>query len=76
MTRTSAEEFDFPKGDKNVYATYQGKGGVHINSFMRRLLFAIEFKDPQILLTTYLFIQFSLHHQNARFTILQMCRAV
>jgi len=54
LTRTSAREFDYPKGDKNVYATYQGKGGVPINSFMRRLLFAIEFMDPQILLTTYL----------------------
>ncbi len=54
LTRTSAKEFDFPKGDKNVYATYQGKGGVPINSFMRRLLYSIEFMDPQILLTTYL----------------------
>jgi len=54
LTRTSAKEFDFPKGDKNVYATYEGKGGVPINSFIRRLLFAIEFMDPQILLTTYL----------------------
>ncbi len=54
LIKTSAQEFDFPKGDKNVYTTYQGKGGVHISSFMRRLLFAIEFQDPQILFTTYL----------------------
>ena len=54
LVKTSAQEFDYPKGDKNVYATYQGKGGVPINSFMRRLLFAIEFQDPQILFTTYL----------------------
>ncbi len=54
LTKTSTQEFDFPKGDKNVYTNYQGTGGVHISSFMRRLLFAIEFQDPQILFTTYL----------------------
>ena len=54
LVKTNALEFDFPKGDKNVYATYQGKGGIHIKSFFRRLLFAIEFLDPQILFTTYL----------------------
>ena len=54
LVKTKAREFDYPKGDKNVYTTYQGKGGIHINSFFRRLLFAIEFLDPQILFTTYL----------------------
>ena len=54
LTKTKAEEFDYPKGDKNVYTQYQGKGGVLIDSFMRRLLYAIEFFDPQILFTTYL----------------------
>ena len=54
MVKTNAQEFDYPKGDKNVYNTYQGNGGIHIKSFFRRLLFAIEFLDPQILFTTYL----------------------
>jgi uncharacterized membrane protein (UPF0182 family) len=54
LIKTSAQEFDYPKGDKNVYANYQGKGGVPITSFVRRLLFALEFQDPQILFTTYL----------------------
>jgi len=54
LVKTSAQEFDFPKGDKNVYTDYQGKGGVAIDSFLKRLLFAIEFQDPQILFTTYL----------------------
>ncbi len=54
LVRTGAQEFDFPKGDKNVYTDYQGKGGVAIDSFLKRLLFAIEFQDPQILFTTYL----------------------
>ncbi|MEE9609663.1 MAG: UPF0182 family protein, partial [Desulfatiglandales bacterium] len=54
LVKTKAREFDYPKGDKNVYATYQGEGGVPIRSFYRRVLFAIEFLDPQILFTTYL----------------------
>ncbi|UCG66104.1 MAG: UPF0182 family protein [Deltaproteobacteria bacterium] len=54
LIRTSTKEFDFPKGDKNVYTDYQGTGGVLIKSFLRRLLFAFEFLDPQILFTTYL----------------------
>ena len=54
LVKTSTQEFDYPKGDKNVYTTYQGQGGVQINSFMKRLLFAVEFQDPQILFTTYL----------------------
>jgi len=54
LVKTKTKEFDYPKGDKNVYTTYQGKGGVPIKSFVRRLLFTIEFLDPQILFTTYL----------------------
>lgn len=54
MVKTTQEEFDYPKGDANVYTTYQGKGGVPINSTFRRFLFALEFFDPQILFTGYL----------------------
>ena len=54
LVKTKTKEFDYPRGDKNVYTIYQGRGGVPIQSFTRRLLFAIEFLDPQILFTTYL----------------------
>jgi uncharacterized membrane protein (UPF0182 family) len=54
LTKTKTQEFDYPKGDKNVYTTYQGRGGVPITSFVRRLLFAVEFLEPKILFTTYL----------------------
>jgi len=52
LVNTKVQEFDYPKGDTNVYTTYQGHGGVPFKSFFRRLLFAIEFFDPQILFTT------------------------
>jgi len=54
LVKTKTKEFDYPKGNKNVYTIYQGNGGVPINSFIRRLLFAVEFLDPQIFFTTYL----------------------
>ncbi|MBW2064454.1 MAG: UPF0182 family protein [Deltaproteobacteria bacterium] len=54
LVKTKAKEFDYPKGDRNVYTTYEGRGGVTIRSFFRRLLFAIEFMDPQIFFTTYI----------------------
>ncbi len=54
LVKTKAKEFDYPKGDKNAYTTYEGRGGIQIKTFFRRLLYAIEFMDPQILFTTYL----------------------
>jgi uncharacterized membrane protein (UPF0182 family) len=54
LVRTRTKEFDYPKGDANVYTVYQGKGGVPIDSFFRRVLYAIEFMDTQILFTEYL----------------------
>ena len=54
LVRTKAKEFDFPKGDTTVEAVYEGEGGVPITSFFRRLLYAIEFLDAQILFTNYL----------------------
>jgi uncharacterized membrane protein (UPF0182 family) len=54
IVRTKEKEFDYPKGDANVYATYQGDGGVPLNSLLRRLLFAVTFRSSDILFTGYL----------------------
>ncbi len=51
MTPTKANEFDYPSGDDNVYNNYDGKGGVAIGSWWRRLLFAEYLKDWQMPLT-------------------------
>jgi hypothetical protein len=51
VVRTGAQEFDYPAGEKNVYTTYQGKGGVPIESFFRKLLFAFYFRDVNIVLS-------------------------
>ncbi|MFC1494961.1 UPF0182 family protein [Thermodesulfobacteriota bacterium] len=52
LIKTEEEELDYGKGDKNVYTIYKGEGGVLIGSIIRKLLFAIEFMDPQIFFTT------------------------
>ncbi|CCO07108.1 UPF0182 family protein [Desulforamulus hydrothermalis] len=51
IVNTKTEEFDYPKGDGNAYSKYEGSGGVRVNSFLRKLLFAINFADYKLLLT-------------------------
>jgi len=51
IVKTKSREFDYPKGEENVYTTYEGKGGVEINSFLRRLLFALRFQSLKLLLS-------------------------
>lgn len=54
IVATGVREFDYPRGDDNVYTRYQGDGGVPLSSFWRRLLFAwLEF-DVGILVSDYI----------------------
>ncbi len=62
-------EFDFPsaEGDQAVYSTYTGRAGVPVNSFVRRLLFAMRFGSINILLSGDLTDETRiLFHQNVR----------
>ena len=51
LVNTKTKEFDYPKGDDNVYTSYEGKGGVQISSLFRRLVYAWKLSDIKILLT-------------------------
>jgi hypothetical protein len=51
IARTRAREFHYPKGEDNVYADYEGRGGVRLDSFFKKLLFAAHFRAYQILLS-------------------------
>jgi uncharacterized membrane protein (UPF0182 family) len=51
IVRTRHPEFHYPRGDDNVETRYDGKGGVPIGSFWRKLLFAAYLGDYQILLS-------------------------
>jgi uncharacterized membrane protein (UPF0182 family) len=54
IVATGVKEFDYPKGNQNVYESYGGKGGIPLDSFGKRLLFAWTQADINILFTSYL----------------------
>ncbi len=45
------EEFNYPSGDENVYTSYDGLGGVPLNSYLKRLAFAIRLGETNVLLS-------------------------
>ncbi|KKR93852.1 MAG: hypothetical protein UU44_C0001G0192 [Candidatus Daviesbacteria bacterium GW2011_GWB1_41_15] len=51
IVKTKSKEFDYPKGDENVYTTYGGVGGVEINSPLRRFLYALRFGSLKLFLS-------------------------
>ncbi len=51
IVKTKSREFDYPKGEENVYSTYAGQGGVEINSPLRRLLYTLRFGSLKLLLS-------------------------
>jgi len=53
IVKSSIPEFDYPKGNNNVYRAYNGADGVPIGGIARRALFAWYFGDPNILLSQY-----------------------
>jgi uncharacterized protein len=51
IVRTKAREFHYPKGDDNVFTTYEGTGGIVLDSMSKKLAFAVRFRDYQLLLS-------------------------
>ena len=52
---TTQLEFDHPGGggsSKSAHTTYQGDGGISVGSTLRRLLFAVQLKDPNLLFSS------------------------
>ncbi|MFB9266879.1 UPF0182 family protein [Bradyrhizobium erythrophlei] len=54
IVKGSTPEFDYPKGKDNVYADYDGTGGIPIGSMAQQMLFAYYFNDPNLLLSNYI----------------------
>ncbi len=48
LVKTKTEEFDYPKGDENVYTTYQGRGGIELSSLTRRAAMAARFSTLKL----------------------------
>ena len=51
FVRTLSQELDYPSGDQNVYTKYEGRGGIPVDSFLRKLAFAARFGELKVLLT-------------------------
>ncbi|MBK7897064.1 MAG: UPF0182 family protein [Anaerolineaceae bacterium] len=45
------DEFSYPSGNENVYSSYEGTGGVPLDTFLKRLAFAIKLGDTNVLLS-------------------------
>ncbi len=54
IVATNVKEFDYPKGNNNVYASYTGTGGIALDAWWKRLLFSWTQSDINILLSSYL----------------------
>lgn len=51
FVHTREREFSYPSGNENVYANYQGSGGVPLNSGLKRLAFALRVADVNMMLS-------------------------
>ncbi len=51
FVKTKAQELDYPAGDRNIYTTYDGAGGVPLRSFWRKLLYSARFATLRISLS-------------------------
>lgn len=51
IVKTRAREFHYPKGDDNVFSTYEGRGGIVIDTLAKKLAFALRFRNYQLLLS-------------------------
>ena len=52
LVQAVEEEFDYPQGDANIYARYQGAAGVRLDNALRRILLATRFSSTQLLLSS------------------------
>ncbi len=50
---TTQEEFDYPVGEENAYTTYDGEGGVIMDSLLKRLTYAWKFDGYRLFFSSY-----------------------
>jgi hypothetical protein len=65
IVKTKQKEFDYPLGEGNVLTTYNGSGGVKLDSYFKKLIYSIKFADVSFLLSNYITAESSLmFHRN------------
>lgn len=52
IVRTKVPEFSYPTATGNINTTYAGKGGVSLDSLLRKILFSARFRTEKILLSS------------------------
>ena len=52
IVKTKVPEFSYPTSEGNVYTTYEGSGGVRLDSLFKRALFSVKYKTEKILLSS------------------------
>ncbi|MBI3040812.1 MAG: UPF0182 family protein, partial [Chloroflexi bacterium] len=52
IVKAKTQEFDYPSGDENVYGRYEGKDGISLDGFLRRLAYAWQLGDFNILISS------------------------
>jgi uncharacterized protein len=52
IVHTRQKEFNYPSGEQNVFASYQGKGGIPIGGFFKKALWSLRFSAFKILLSS------------------------
>jgi len=50
---TTQEEFDYPKGNQNIYSSYEGTGGVDVGNWLNRFAYAWKYDGYKIILSSY-----------------------
>lgn len=65
IVKTKTPEFDYPMGDENVYGHWEGNGGVSLGNAFNKLLYAWEFGDINLLISSELTAESTiLYHRN------------
>jgi hypothetical protein len=52
-TNTTQQEFDYPSGEQNVFTDYEGEGGVVMDNFVKRFMYAWKFDGHRQLFSGY-----------------------
>lgn len=50
IANNKSQEFDYPLGSRNAYFNYTGSGGVELNSFFRKIIYALRYGNIKFLL--------------------------
>ena len=51
VVNSKTEEFDYSKGDENIYTKYQGAGGIELSSMFRRAVMAMKYNSLKLFLS-------------------------